>query len=57
VDFYKRPDAMPNGDAMTHIRVDQADVIKEIHSQGFRLLSKREHNPGSQYMLVFEKTP
>ena len=55
VDFYKRPGAMPNGQAMTHIRLDEADVVKEIQARGFRLLSKREHIPGSQYMLVFEK--
>ena len=55
VDFYKRPGAMPNGNAMAHIRADEAEVIKEVEAQGFRLVSKREHIPGSQYMLVFEK--
>jgi ubiquinone/menaquinone biosynthesis C-methylase UbiE len=55
VEYYKRPDAMPNGNAMQHIRLDEADVIKEIEADHFRLISKREHVKGSQYMLIFEK--
>jgi predicted methyltransferase len=55
VDFYKRPNAMPNGRAEQHIRIDQPDVIKEIEANGFRLVSKREHSKDSQYMLVFQK--
>jgi hypothetical protein len=30
-------------------------MIKEIESNGFRLLSRRDHVPGSQYMAVFEE--
>lgn len=55
VDFYRRPGAMPNGDAMEHIRADQPEVIQEIEAAGFRLLSRRDHLPGSQYVLVFER--
>jgi ubiquinone/menaquinone biosynthesis C-methylase UbiE len=55
VEFYKRPTAMPNGRAMTHIRLDQPDVIREIESNHFRLVSQREHNKDSQYMLILEK--
>jgi ubiquinone/menaquinone biosynthesis C-methylase UbiE len=55
VDYYKRPDAMPGGGAMRHIRLDDADVIKEIEASHFRLLSEHEHTKGSQYMAIFEK--
>lgn len=55
VEFYKRPDAMPGGRAMQHIRLDEADVIKEVEANRFRFVSKREHIKGSQYMAVFEK--
>lgn len=53
VEYYKRPNAMPNGRAMEHIRLDAPDVIKEIEGNGFRLKSQREHVKGSQYMLDF----
>lgn len=55
VDYYKRPGAMANGNAMSHIRVDEDDVIREVESQGFHVASRREHVPGSQYMVIFEK--
>ena len=45
----------PNGRAMTHIRLNKPDVIKEIEANHFHLLSEREHIPGSQYMLILEK--
>jgi len=55
VEYYKSLTAMPNGRAMTHVRLDKPDFIKEIEAGHFRLLSEREHIPGSQYMLTFEK--
>jgi ubiquinone/menaquinone biosynthesis C-methylase UbiE len=55
VDFYKRPEAMPGGRAMEHIRLDQDDVIKEVEANGFRFISVREHIVKSQYMATFEK--
>jgi ubiquinone/menaquinone biosynthesis C-methylase UbiE len=55
VEYYKRPDAMPGGRAMQHIRLDAADVIKEIESNHFKLMSQHDHVKGSQYMAVFEK--
>ena len=55
VEYYKSPDAMPGGRAMQHIRLDAADVIKEIESNHFRLLSQHDHVKGSQYMAIFEK--
>jgi ubiquinone/menaquinone biosynthesis C-methylase UbiE len=55
VDYYKRPDAMPGGRAMDHIRLDEDDVIKEVEANGFRLSSKRELIPKTQYLAVFVK--
>jgi len=55
VDFYKRPDAMPGGRAMQHIRLDEDDVIKEVEANGFRVSSKRELIPKTQYLVVFVK--
>ena len=55
IDFYKRPDAMPNGRAMQHIRLDQEDVIHEVEAAGFRMSSKRELVPKAQYLVVFVK--
>ena len=55
VEYYKRRGAMP-GDPdrpLTHIRLDADDVIKEVEANGFRLLKRRDHVPGSQYMAIF----
>jgi ubiquinone/menaquinone biosynthesis C-methylase UbiE len=53
VEYYKRKEAMPNGRALEHIRLDAPDVIKEIEANGFHLESQREHVKNSQYMLTF----
>ena len=55
VDFYKRPDAMSGGRAMEHIRLDEDDVIKEVEANGFRVSSKQELIPKTQYLVVFVK--
>ena len=55
VEYYKRPEAMPNGRAVTHIRLDMPDVIKEIEANHFHLIAEKEHIPDSQYMLVLTK--
>jgi len=56
VEFYKRRGAMGGGDrALEHIRLDQDDLIKEVEANGFRLISKRDLNPNSQYIAVFQK--
>jgi ubiquinone/menaquinone biosynthesis C-methylase UbiE len=48
VDFYKkgRPD---------HVRLERDDVVAEIESNGFHLLSKRDHTAENQYILTFER--
>ena len=58
VEYFKRRGAMPGGDpdrAVQHIRLDQDDVIKEVEANGFRLVSKRDLVPKSQYIAVFVK--
>lgn len=58
VEYFKRPGAMNNPDpnfAVQHIRLDQDDLIKEVEASGFRLISKRDLVPKSQYIAVFEK--
>jgi ubiquinone/menaquinone biosynthesis C-methylase UbiE len=55
VEYYKRQEAMPNGRALTHIRLDMPDVIKEIEANHFHLLAEKEHIPDSQYMLILRK--
>ena len=41
--------------ALTHIRLDMPDVIKEIEANHFHLLAEKEHVPDSQYMLILRK--
>jgi ubiquinone/menaquinone biosynthesis C-methylase UbiE len=55
VEYYKTPEAMPNGQAVTHIRLNKPDVIKEVEANRFHLVSDREHVKDSQYMLILEK--
>jgi predicted methyltransferase len=54
VEYYKRPNAMPGGGALQHIRLDQPDLVREVEANGFKLLSTRDQIPNSQYMAVFE---
>jgi ubiquinone/menaquinone biosynthesis C-methylase UbiE len=56
VEYYKRPEAMPNGRAMTHIRLDMPGVIKEVEANHFHLIMESEHVRNVQYMLVLEKS-
>jgi ubiquinone/menaquinone biosynthesis C-methylase UbiE len=55
VEYYKRKEAMPEGRALTHIRLDMPDVIKEIEANRFHLIAEQEHIPDSQYLLIFRK--
>jgi ubiquinone/menaquinone biosynthesis C-methylase UbiE len=55
VEYYKRQEAMAEGRALTHIRLDMPDVIKEIEANHFHLIAEQEHVPDSQYLLVLRK--
>ena len=48
VDFYKK-------DRPDHIRIERDDVVKEIESNGYRLISSRDRTGNNQYLLTFEK--
>jgi ubiquinone/menaquinone biosynthesis C-methylase UbiE len=48
IDYYKKN--MPD-----HIRLEREDVIKEIESNGFKLLSKVDSIGANQYMLTFAR--
>ena len=49
VEYYK------NLMAPGHIRLDRDDVIREVESYGFRLVSRNDHVTNSQYLLIFAK--
>jgi ubiquinone/menaquinone biosynthesis C-methylase UbiE len=48
VDFYKK-------DRADHVRLEREDVIKEIESNGYRVVSSRDRTGNNQYMVTFEK--
>jgi len=50
VEFHKGANGLP----ANHIRLEEADVIKEIEGNHFRLVSQHEHTK-DQYMAIFEK--
>ena len=47
VEYYK------NRMAAGHIRLDRDDLIREVESYGFRLVSKNDQITGQQYLLTF----
>jgi ubiquinone/menaquinone biosynthesis C-methylase UbiE len=55
VEYYKRESAMRGGGALTHIRLDMPDVIKEVEANHFHLLEEKELSRDVQYMLVLER--
>jgi SAM-dependent methyltransferase len=58
VDYYKRRGAMsnPNPDfALSHIRLDDAGVVREIEANGFKLVKNSEFLAGSQYLAILKK--
>jgi len=55
VEYYKREGAMSGGNsALTHIRLDDADLVKEVEGAGFKLVEEHEHIPKSQYVALFQ---
>jgi predicted methyltransferase len=53
VEYYKREGAMNGQSALTHIRLDDAGVVKEVEAAGFKLIEEREQIPKSQYIALF----
>jgi predicted methyltransferase len=52
VEYHRRPDVM-GGYAMQHIRLGVDDAIKEIESNGFKLVYRGEHEPAKQWVAIF----
>lgn len=50
VDYYKANFSNPG-----HIRLEDHEAIAEIEANGFRMVSRRDHIPKSQYMAIFVK--
>jgi ubiquinone/menaquinone biosynthesis C-methylase UbiE len=59
VEYYKRRGSMPNRNdpdrPLTHIRLDENDLISEVAANGFKLTDKHELVPKSQYIVTFVK--
>jgi ubiquinone/menaquinone biosynthesis C-methylase UbiE len=53
-DFYKFKRGGQGKDMSNHVRIDKSEVIKEVESNGYRLLSQRDHGE-SMYLLIFAK--
>lgn len=54
VEYHKNEKAMPDRFALEHIRLGADDAVKEIESNGFRLISRRDFVPEVQWLGVFE---
>jgi ubiquinone/menaquinone biosynthesis C-methylase UbiE len=59
VEYYKRRGSMPNGDdpdrPITHIRLDEDELIREVTANGFKVIDQHELVPKSQYIVTFVK--
>jgi len=53
-DFYKNRRVGQGKDMSGHIRIDKNEVIQEVESNGYRLLSARDHSD-NMYILIFAK--
>ncbi len=51
VDYHPGAAGMP----AHHIRLEAADVVKEVEANHFRLVSQHEHGNSGQYVAIFEK--
>jgi ubiquinone/menaquinone biosynthesis C-methylase UbiE len=56
VEYYKREGAMGGSYALTHIRLDMPDLIKELEANRFHLIEERERIKNVEYMLILEKS-
>lgn len=56
VEYYRRESAMPDGKALTRIRLDMPDMIKELEANRFHLIEEKEYAKNAQYMLILEKS-
>jgi len=56
VAYYKRDSAMPDGKALSRIRLDLPEMIKELEANRFHLIEEKEYAKNMQYMLILEKS-
>jgi ubiquinone/menaquinone biosynthesis C-methylase UbiE len=58
VEYHKKSGAMETGDpdfAIKHIRAGAEQVVNEVQAAGYKLIWRREHAPGSQYIAMFRR--
>ncbi len=55
VEYHRNEHSMGNGRALKHIRFTQDQAIAEVESNGFQLVSKKDHIPDVQWMAIFRK--
>ncbi len=56
VEYHKKRGAMETVDpdfALKHIRAGIDQVVREVEAAGYRLLWRRDHAPGRQYIAMF----
>jgi ubiquinone/menaquinone biosynthesis C-methylase UbiE len=57
IEFYKTDKPTRGFPMPGHIRLNRDEVISEILSNGFRLLSTRDYSEGHQYIAIFVQDP
>lgn len=58
VEYHKKRGAMETPDpdfAVHHVRASAEQVEREVAAAGYKLLWRREHAPGSQYIAMFQR--
>lgn len=57
VEYHKKRGAMENDPdfALTHIRANADQVVREVEAAGYNLLWRREHAPERQYIAMFQR--
>jgi ubiquinone/menaquinone biosynthesis C-methylase UbiE len=54
VDFYRHRPGPQDKDMSQHVRADKDEVVREIQSNGYELVSQSDHG-SNQYVLIFKK--
>ena len=57
IEYHKKRGAMEMDDpdfALKHIRAAADQVVREVEAAGYKLLWRREHAPGRQYIAMFQ---
>ena len=55
IEYHKKRGAMEVDPdfALTHVRAGAEQVVREVEAAGYKLLWRREHAPGRQYLAMF----